>query len=434
MNITIVGSGYVGLVTGVCLAELGNKVTCIDTNKSVIKKLNSANIPFHEPGLDAMLKKAIDNNCIKFSSSYKLGLSQSDAIFVCVGTPSKQNGTPNLDYVSDVFISLAKNIGDHGVIFIKSTVPVGTNKKMQSLFRKHNKNPEIKFASNPEFLKEGDAINDFKKPDRIIIGSTDNKVKEISNRIYKPFNRQRNRMIFTNIESAELIKYAANSFLATKISFINEIARLCEKTNANIDDVRHGLGSDSRIGSQFLYPGLGYGGSCFPKDVKGLIHAFVSNGLDSKVVEAADEANQMQLKYFIKKIKQSIKLPLRECNILLWGLSFKPETDDIRESLAIKLIRNMSSQVKGFYLYDPVASSNAKKELKGIPNLHFIKEKYSKIEECSFLIICTEWREFWDPNISKLKKLKEKKIFDGRNILDQQAILDANIKYYGVGR
>jgi len=434
MNITIVGSGYVGLVTGACLAELGNKVTCIDKNKSVVQKLNNANVPFHEPGLDVMLQKAINNNCIKFTTSYKQGLFASEAIFVCVGTPSNKNGTPNLDYVSDVFISLAKYIGDQGAIFIKSTVPVGTNRKMQSLFRKYNKNPNIRFASNPEFLKEGDAISDFKKPDRIIIGSNDRKVKEISNRIYKPFNRQTNRMIFTNIESAELIKYAANSFLATKISFINEIARLCEKTQANIDDVRHGLGSDPRIGSQFLYPGLGYGGSCFPKDVKGLIHAFASNDLDSKVVEAADEANQMQLKYFIKKIKQSIKPPLRECNILLWGLSFKPETDDIRESLAIKLIRNISPQVKGFYLYDPVASSNAKQELKGIPNLHFIKEKYSKIEECSFLIICTEWREFWDPNISKLKKLKEKKIFDGRNILDQQAILDANIEYYGVGR
>lgn len=434
MNITIVGSGYVGLVTGACLAELGNKVTCIDTNKSVIKKLESAVVPFHEPGLGSMLQKAIKNSCIKFTTSYKHGLSESEAVFVCVGTPPKKNGSPNLDYVSDVFISLAKNMEDHGVIFIKSTVPVGTNKKMQSLFRKYNKNLNIKFASNPEFLKEGDAINDFKKPDRIIIGSDDIEVQKISTRIYKPFNRQTNRMIFTNIESAELIKYAANSFLATKISFINEIAKLCEKTNANIDDVRHGLGSDPRIGSQFLYPGLGYGGSCFPKDVKGLIHTFSSNGLDSKVVSAAHEANKLQLKYFIEKIKKSVSKPLNKCNILLWGLSFKPETDDVRESLAIKLIKNMSSQVNSFYLYDPVASLNAKLELKGISNIHFIKKKYSKIEECNFLIICTEWREFWDPNISKLKKLKDKKVFDGRNILDQQAILDANIEYYGVGR
>lgn len=434
MNISIVGSGYVGLVTGVCLAELGNKVTCIDTNKSVVKKLNSAKVPFHEPGLAAMLQKAIKSNSIKFTTSYKRGLYQSDAIFVCVGTPARKNGTPNLDYVSDVFTLLAKNIGNHGVIFIKSTVPVGTNRKMQSLFRKYNKNPNILFASNPEFLKEGDAINDFKKPDRIIIGSDNIEIQEISNRIYKPFNRQTNRMIFTSVESAELIKYAANSFLATKISFINEIAKLCEKTNANIDDVRLGLGSDPRIGSQFLYPGLGYGGSCFPKDVKGLMHAFSSNGIKSKVVQAAHQANELQLKYFIEKIQTSLSKRLSKCNVLIWGLSFKPETDDIRESLAIKLIKSISSQVNHFYLYDPIAHSNAKKELKDISNIQFIKDKYFNIEDCSFLIICTEWREFWDPNISKLKKLKENKVFDGRNILDQNAIINADIEYHGIGR
>ena len=434
MNISIVGSGYVGLVTGACLAELGNKVTCIDTNKSVVKKLNSAKVPFHEPGLAEMLQKAIKSNSIKFTSSYKRGLSQSDAIFVCVGTPANKDGTPNLDYVSDVFTLLAKNIGNRGAIFIKSTVPVGTNRIMQSLFRKYNKNPNILFASNPEFLKEGDAINDFKKPDRIIIGSDNIEIQKISNRIYKPFNRQVNRIIFTNIESAELIKYAANSFLATKISFINEIAKLCEKTNANIDDVRLGLGSDPRIGSKFLYPGIGYGGSCFPKDVKGLIHAFSSNGIDSKVVQAANQANELQLKYFIEKIQTSLSKRLSKCNVLIWGLSFKPETDDIRESLAIKLIKSISSQVNRFYLYDPIANSNAKKELKDISNIQFINDKYFNIEDCSFLIICTEWREFWDPNISKLKKLKENKVFDGRNILDQNAIIDADIEYHGVGR
>ena len=434
MNITIVGSGYVGLVTGVCLAELGNKVTCIDTNKSIIKKLNNAKVPFHEPGLSSMLLKAKNNNCINFTSSYKKGLVNAEAIFVCVGTPAKKNGSPNLEYVSNVFISLAKNITNNGVIFIKSTVPVGTNRKMQAIFRKHNDNQKIKFASNPEFLKEGDAINDFKKPDRIIIGSDDKEVQKISNRIYLPFNRQTNRMIFTNIESAELIKYAANSFLATKISFINEVARLCEKTNANIDDVRRGIGSDPRIGSQFLYPGLGFGGSCFPKDVKGLIDAFSSNNVESRVVKAADEANQLQLEYFIQKIKKAAGKSLGECSFMIWGLSFKPETDDIRESLAIKLIKAISKQVGGFYLYDPVAIGNAKRELDGISNLHFIKNKYSKIEQCDFLVICTEWKEFWDPDMKKLKKLKGKKVFDGRNILDQQAFIDAGIEYHGVGR
>ena len=320
------------------------------------------------------------------------------------------------------------------MIFIKSTVPVGTNRKMQAIFRKHNDNQKIKFASNPEFLKEGDAINDFKKPDRIIIGSDDTEVQKISNRIYLPFNRQTNRMIFTNIESAELIKYAANSFLATKISFINEVARLCEKTNANIDDVRRGIGSDPRIGSQFLYPGLGFGGSCFPKDVKGLIDAFSSNNVESRVVKAADEANQLQLEYFIQKIKKAAGKSLGECSFMIWGLSFKPETDDIRESLAIKLIKAISKQVGGFYLYDPVAIGNAKRELDGISNLHFIKNKYSKIEQCDFLVICTEWKEFWDPDMKKLKKLKGKKVFDGRNILDQQAFIDAGIEYHGVGR
>ena len=434
MRITIVGSGYVGLVTGACLAELGNKVTCIDIDKARIAKLARGIAPFHEPGLNGMLKNAISRNCIHFTSSYKKGLLQSDAIFVCVGTPSKKNGAPNLEYVSNVFISLAKNIGDHGVIFIKSTVPIGTNKKMQSLFKKYNKNPEIKFASNPEFLKEGDAINDFKKPDRIIIGADDSTVQQIAKKIYKPFNRQTNRMIYTNIESAELIKYAANSFLATKISFINEIARLCEKTNANIDEVRQGMGSDPRIGSQFLYPGLGYGGSCFPKDVQGLIRAFSANNLDANIVQAAEKSNDAQLQFFIDKIKKSTNSSLRKSNILLWGLSFKPETDDIRESLAIKLIKAISSQVKNLYLYDPVAIPNSKLELKGIKNIDYLQDKYSKIEECNFLVICTEWREFWDPDISKLQKLKNKQIFDGRNILDQQLMLDANIQYNGIGR
>jgi len=434
MNITIVGSGYVGLVTGACLAELGNKVTCIDKDKSVIKKLVTANVPFHEPGLRSVIQKAINANCIKFTSSYKDGLHNAEVIFVCVGTPAKKNGFPNLEYISDVFISLAKNIGNHGVIFIKSTVPVGTNRNMQSIFKKYNQNPNIKFASNPEFLKEGNAIKDFKQPDRIIIGSNDEEVKKIGNHIYKPYTRKSNKIIYTNIESAELIKYAANSFLATKISFINEMARLCEKTNANIDDVRLGLGSDPRIGSQFLNPGLGYGGSCFPKDVKGLIKTFSSHNLNTKVVEAADKSNNAQLKYFINKIKKNTGKSLHESNILLWGLSFKPGTDDVRESLAIKLIKALCAKVHRFNLYDPVANQNTKSELKNIPNLYFLKNKYSKIESSNFLIICTEWEEFYNPDIAKLKKLKDKKIFDGRNILDQKIITDAHIEYHGIGR
>lgn len=434
MNITIVGSGYVGLVTGVCLAELGNKVTCIDTNKSIIKKLNNAKVPFHEPGLSSMLLKAKNNNCINFTSSYKKGLVNAEAIFVCVGTPAKKNGSPNLEYVSNVFISLAKNITNNGVIFIKSTVPVGTNRKMQAIFRKHNDNQKIKFASNPEFLKEGDAINDFKKPDRIIIGSDDTEVQKISNRIYLPFNRQTNRMIFTNIESAELIKYAANSFLATKISFINEVARLCEKTNANIDDVRRGIGSDPRIGSQFLYPGLGFGGSCFPKDVKGLIDAFSSNNVESRVVKAADEANQLQLEYFIQKIKKAAGKSLGECSFMIWGLSFKPETDDIRESVGINLVKDLSKKVKKLYLYDPIAMQNAKKELNKLTNIEFIKNQYTKINDCDALILCTEWKSFTNPNIKMLKKLKEQVIFDGRNCLNKDTFIKNNIKYIGIGK
>jgi UDPglucose 6-dehydrogenase len=315
-------------------------------------------------------------------------------------------------------------------------VPIGTNKALEDRMNKVLKKQSlhVKVASNPEFLKEGSAINDFLKPDRIIIGADDSHVQQIAKKIYKPFNRQTNRMIYTNIESAELIKYAANSFLATKISFINEISRLCEKTNANIDEVRQGIGSDPRIGSQFLYPGLGYGGSCFPKDVQGLIRAFSANNLDANIAQAAEKSNDAQLQFFIDKIKKSTNSALRKSNILLWGLSFKPETDDIRESLAIKLIKAISSQVKNLYLYDPVAIPNSKLELKGIKNIHYLQDKYSNIEECNFLVICTEWREFWDPDISKLQKLKNKQIFDGRNILDQQVMLDANIQYNGIGR
>tara|TARA_B100000963_G_scaffold328438_1_gene316962 strand:+ start:2994 stop:4304 length:1311 start_codon:yes stop_codon:yes gene_type:complete len=436
MNITVIGTGYVGLVSGVCLADIGHNVICLDTNKKVIEKLNRGKVPYYEPLLSDMIKKNIKKAKLTFSTSYKNSTKDVNIFFICVGTPENKDGSSNLDYVFSVAKSLASNISSDSVIFVKSTVPVGTNELIQKQINKYKKKGiKIEVASNPEFLKEGDAVNDFMQPDRIIIGTSDKDIEKLAHQIYKPLISKVSSLMTMPIKAAELTKYAANSFLATKISFINEISLLSERLGIDIDDIKDGIGSDPRIGDKFLNAGLGFGGSCFPKDVSSLINMYKKNKLDSYLLSSVKDVNLNQKNNFLKKIKMHFKNSnFKDKSFMIWGLSFKPETDDIRESVGIKLAKDLSKQVKKLYLYDPIAMENAKQELKKFTNIEFIKSEYTKIKDCDALILCTEWRQFINPDVKILKKLKGRVIFDGRNCLNKDTFIKNNIKYIGIGK
>lgn len=434
MKIVVVGTGYVGLVTGACLAEAGHKVSCIDVNKQKIASLKKSRVPFFEPELEAIVKKQQFLGNLNFSTSYKKPMADCEAIFLCVGTPPKKNGNPDLSYLEKSLVSISKSIKNSTTIFIKSTVPVGTNDYAKKFYSKISTKNEIKvvFASNPEFLKEGNAVIDFKNPDRIIIGSKDNSVKQISKKIYSKFSQNGTLIYFCSTESAELIKYASNAFLATKISFINEISRLSDSVGADIHEIQKGMGADIRIGDKFLNAGLGFGGSCFPKDLDGLIMNYKNAGLNAQIAKAAKQVNSDQVDYFIKKICSNVEL--NNLTIMFWGLAFKPETDDIRESVAIKLIKKLASSAKMIYTYDPIAAKNAKIELSEFQNIKFISSQYQNINKCDILILATEWRQFKDASLDEMSKLKQKIIFDGRNFLDRSSVLSSGIKYIGIGK
>ena len=436
MNITVIGTGYVGLVSGVCLSEIGHKVKCLDVNNKVIEKLKRGKVPFYEPSLSEMIKKNIKGSNLEFSTSYKNSTKNVNIFFICVGTPERKDGSSNLDYVFSVARSLAVNISSDSIVFVKSTVPVGTNKLIQQEIDKHKKKEiRIEVASNPEFLKEGDAINDFMRPDRIIIGTSNKNIEKLASKIYKPLISKSNKIITMPIEAAELTKYAANSFLATKISFINEISLLSDKLGIDIADIKAGIGSDPRIGDKFLNAGLGFGGSCFPKDVTSLIDIYKKNKLDSLLLSSVKNVNSNQKNNFLSKIVKYFKNSnLKDKTFMIWGLSFKPETDDIRESVGIKLVKDLSKKVKKLYLYDPIATQNAKKELNKHTNIEFVRNEYTKIKECDAVILCTEWKLFINPDIKMLKKLKEQVIFDGRNCLNKDKLTKNNIKYVGIGK
>ena len=436
MNITVIGTGYVGLVSGVCLADIGHNVICLDTNKKVIEKLNRGKVPYYEPLLSDMIKKNLKKAKITFSTSYKNSTKDVNIFFICVGTPENKDGSSNLDYVFSVAKSLARNISSDSVIFVKSTVPVGTNELIQEQINKYKKKGiKIKVASNPEFLKEGDAVNDFMQPDRIIIGTSDKAIEKLAHQIYKPLISKVSSLMTMPIKAAELTKYAANSFLATKISFINEISLLSEKLGIDIDDIKVGIGSDPRIGNKFLNAGLGFGGSCFPKDVSSLINMYKENKLGSYLLSSVKNVNSNQKNNFLNKIKMHFKNSnFKDKSFMIWGLSFKPETDDIRESVGIKLAKDLSKQVKKLYLYDPIAMGNAKQELSKLTNIEFIKNEYTNIKECDALILCTEWKLFTNPNLKMLKKLKGQVVFDGRNCLNKDTFIKNNIKYIGIGK
>jgi len=432
MKISIIGTGYVGLVTGACLSKLGHSVICLDINKSKIQALSKGKTVIYEPGLEKVLKFGIKNKRLKFTTSYKKACD-ADLVILCVDTPAGKSGNPNLKNLKVVLNSLARFAKKDFSLVTKSTVPIGTNKYIQSFFDK-NTNLNIDVISNPEFLKEGSAVTDFLKPDRIIVGCSSSKSAEVIKKLYANLRLDHKYFIFMSIESAELTKYAANSFLATKISFINKISEVSEKIGANIHEVKKGIGSDSRIGEDFLNAGLGYGGSCFPKDIQALIKQENKLQIENSLFEVVESINNNQPELFYKKILDFYKnKKLDQTSFTIWGLSFKPNTDDIRESIAIKLVNFFARKVNKLYLYDPVSIQNASHELSSHNNIVFCKNPYENIKDSNALIICTEWDVFKNPNLEKLKLLHDKVIFDGRNILNRDKIKNNGIDYYGVG-
>lgn len=437
MKISIVGTGYVGLVSGTCFAETGIQVTCVDINKEKIDRLNSGIVPIYEPGLEQMIRRNIDKDRLFFTSDLQASLVDSDVIFIAVGTPPGENGSADLKHVLGVAKEIGKNLDHYMVIITKSTVPVGTANKVKEVVRNELviRNEDIPFdvASNPEFLKEGDAINDFLKPDRIIIGLDSERAKNIIKKLYKPFLLNNHPILFMDIPSAELTKYAANAMLATKISFMNDIANLCDIIGTDVNMVRKGIGSDSRIGNKFIYPGLGYGGSCFPKDVKALIRAGEDSGYSLEVLKSVEKVNTRQKQIMVDKIKSHFKGNLKGRRIGVWGLSFKPQTDDIREAPALEIIQGLFKEGVVVKAYDPVAMDEAKRVLGD--SVILAKDQYGVLVDADALILTTEWPEFRSPNFEIIGKLlNQKVIFDGRNIYDPNELREMGFIYYGIGR
>jgi UDPglucose 6-dehydrogenase len=432
MNIAVVGTGYVGLVTGTCFAETGNTVVCVDIDENKIARLIKGELPIYEPGLEKIFNRNIKEERLKFTSDLAEGVKDATIIFLALPTPPGEDGAADLRYVLGVGEELGKLLNDYRVIVNKSTVPVGTAAKVEAAVRKNFKG-EFDVVSNPEFLREGVAVEDFMKPDRVVIGTTSERAKKIMNDLYAPFVRQGNPIIFMDEASAELTKYAANSFLATKISFMNEIARLCEKFGADVDLVRRGIGSDDRIGKRFLFPGIGYGGSCFPKDVKALVQSAHGVDYDFRILEAVLEVNEEQKLFLLPKIKAYFGGKLAGKHFALWGLSFKPNTDDVREAPALDIVKALQHEGATVTVFDPEAMNNAKKQLD--QNVKFAETQYECLQDADALIIATEWNEFRTPDFEKIeKRLKLKAIFDGRNLFDIAEMEVRGFHYASIGR
>jgi len=437
MKIAIVGTGYVGLVTGTCFAETGVIVSCVDIDKKKISSLRKGIAILYEPGLDVMLKRNIEKGRLFFTTDIQESISGAEAIFIAVGTPPNEDGSADLSHVLSVASEIGKTINSYILVVIKSTVPVGTSEKVRKIIKteliKRGADVQFDMASNPEFLKEGSAVEDFLKPERIVIGTDNERAAEIMSRLYKPFILNNHPIYYMDIISAELTKYAANAMLATRISFINEIANLCDLLGADVNQVRKGIGSDSRIGNKFLYPGPGYGGSCFPKDVKALIRTATEKGYEMKVISAVEKANEYQKNVLFNKIKNHFNNDLNNKKIGVWGLSFKPHTDDIRESSSIYLIKKLLSEGAIVSAYDPAAMKEAEKILGN--KVTFASGPYEAIKGADALVMVTEWPEFRLPDLEKLSELmRQKVVFDGRNIYDPAEIKKAGFTYYGIGR
>ena len=432
MKIAVVGTGYVGLVTGTCFAETGNTVTCVDIDKNKVEKLSNGQITIYEPGLEKLFLRNLREERLKFTTSLADGIADARIIFLALPTPPGENGSADLKYILGVSEELGKILKDYKVIVDKSTVPVGTAEKVREVIAR-NCQCEFDVVSNPEFLREGVAVEDFMKPDRVVIGTESEKAKKIMGDLYAPFVRQGNPVIYMDEKSAELTKYAANSFLATKISFMNEIARLCELLGADVDMVRRGIGSDDRIGKRFLFPGIGYGGSCFPKDVQALVKSASEVDYDFKILDAVMEVNKEQKVYLIPRVKKYFNDDLKGKKIALWGLAFKPNTDDIREAPALYLIDELLKAGATVVAFDPEAMKNVN-EILG-DKISFTENQYDALNNCDALIIATEWSEFRTPEFEKMtERMKNKVIFDGRNVFDLAQMKGLGFYYESIGR
>jgi UDPglucose 6-dehydrogenase len=437
MKIAVVGSGYVGLVTGACFAESGVNVICVDNNEEKIRQLKDGLVPIYEPGLETIIRRNMENSRLKFTSEIKEGVNGSEVIFIAVGTPPGEDGSADLKHVLEVAKGIGEVIDNHIVVVTKSTVPVGTAEKIRktisSELDRRMVTVSFDMASNPEFLKEGAAVDDFLKPERIVIGVDNDRTGEIMKRLYQPFVLNNHPILFMDIASAEITKYAANAMLATRISFINEIANLCDILGADINNVRKGIGSDSRIGSKFIYPGPGYGGSCFPKDVKAIIKTARDNGYELNVINAVERANEFQKNVIFNKMLIFFNNNLRNKVIGIWGLSFKPKTDDIRESSSIILIRKLLEVGALIKAYDPAAMMATKKELGN--RIEYAVTPYEALAGADAMALMTEWSEFHLPDFRKMADfMKGKVIFDGRNIYDPKEIRRNGFDYFGIGR
>jgi len=437
MKIAIVGTGYVGLVTGTCFAETGIDTVCVDIDINKIENLKKGIIPIYEPGLEPLVKKNYEKKRLQFSTDLKDAIQDCEAVFIAVGTPPDEDGSADLKYVLGVAKEIGRYMNNYLVVVTKSTVPIGTAQKVKAAVKSEldlrNTDLDFDVASNPEFLKEGAAVDDFLKPDRIVIGIESEKAEEILKRLYKPFLMNGHPIIFMNIPSAEMTKYAANSMLATRISFMNDIANLCDIVGADINLVRKGIGSDTRIGQKFLYAGIGYGGSCFPKDVKALIKTADDNNYSLEVLKAVEEVNERQKSVLYDKIIKHFGNDIKGKKFAMWGLAFKPNTDDMREAPSLVLIEKLLANGASVVAYDPVAAHETQRIIGD--TISYANEQYETLLDVDALIIATEWREFRNPNFQMVGKLmKEKTIFDGRNIYENSELEDFGFTYFSIGR
>ncbi len=438
MKISVIGTGYVGLVTGTCLAESGNEVVCVDINEEKVKQMQAGKVPIYEPGLEVLFKRNIKAKRLHFTTDLSRGVQHGEIIFLALPTPEDEDGSADLSYV----IQVAKDIGkllrdkklsDYKIIVNKSTVPVGTAEKVRQIIANEAPGADFDVVSNPEFLREGFAVDDFMKPERVVIGTSSARAAEKMKRLYKPFVRSGNPILIMDEKSAEITKYAANAFLAMKISFMNEIANFCELAGADVDKVRLGLGTDSRIGKRFLFPGIGYGGSCFPKDVKALYKTGQDFGYDFKILKSVIEINERQRKSLIPKILNYFDGNLQGKKLAVWGLAFKPETDDIREAPSLVMIEELLKHGADITAYDPEAMENVKKKLG--ERINYASTPYEALENADALVISTEWNAFRNPDFEKMQQLmKYPVIFDGRNIYDPDNMREKDFVYFSVGR
>ena len=432
MKIAVVGTGYVGLVTGTCLAETGNQVTCVDINEKKVEMMKNGKVPIYEPGLELLFNRNINQGRLHFTSNLAEAIADAKIIFMALPTPPGEGGAADLSYVLGASKDIAKMITEYKVIVTKSTVPVGTADKVTAVM-KENTNVEFAVVSNPEFLREGVAVDDFMKPDRVVIGTTDERARKLLGELYAPYVRQGNPIVFMDERSSELTKYAANSFLATKISFMNEIANLCELVGADVDMVRRGIGSDDRIGKRFLFAGIGYGGSCFPKDVQALAKSSEENKYDFKILNAVMDVNEIQKTVLVEKVKKYFKGDIKGKKFAMWGLAFKPETDDIREAPALYIIDDLLAAGAQISAFDPEAAENVR-ALVG-DKITYAKDQYEALKDADALLIVTEWSLFRTPDFTQVEELlKNKVIFDGRNLYDLQKMIDCGFYYNSIGR